>query len=141
MQSPLGRYRDAIFFASGFVGLIYESIWAHYLKLFLGHAAYAQTLVLTIFMGGMAIGAWLASRYSMRWKRLILGYAESVWTDAEAAFETGAFDAVIASPEAAEHWPGDILAIAHTDEHAERLARMHGFDDAVFCGRSEREAA
>ena len=35
-----------IFAASGFAGLIYESIWAQYLKLFLGHAAYAQTMVL-----------------------------------------------------------------------------------------------
>ena len=41
-----------LFFISGFTGLIYESIWTHYLKLFLGHAAYAQTLVLTIFVGG-----------------------------------------------------------------------------------------
>ena len=48
----------AIFTISGFSGLIYESIWSHYLKLFLGHAAYAQTLVLAIFMGGMAIGSW-----------------------------------------------------------------------------------
>lgn len=53
-----------IFFASGFAGLIYESIWTHYLKLFLGHAAYAQTLVLAIFMGGMAVGSGLASRFS-----------------------------------------------------------------------------
>ena len=30
-----------LFTASGFAGLIYESIWTHYLKLFLGHAAYA----------------------------------------------------------------------------------------------------
>ena len=27
-----------IFVVSGFAGLIYESIWSHYLKLFLGHA-------------------------------------------------------------------------------------------------------
>ena len=56
-----------IFTLSGFSGLIYESIWSHYLKLLLGHAAYAQTLVLTIFMGGMALGAWLTRRYSRRW--------------------------------------------------------------------------
>ena len=43
----------ALFAASGFAGLIYESIWTHYLKLFLGHAAYAQTLVLAIFMGAL----------------------------------------------------------------------------------------
>ena len=51
-----------IFALSGFSGLIYESIWTHYIKLILGHAAYAQTLVLSIFMGGMAIGAWLTAR-------------------------------------------------------------------------------
>ena len=39
-----------IFAASGFAGLIYESLWARYLKLFLGHAAYAQILVLAVFL-------------------------------------------------------------------------------------------
>ncbi len=65
----------AVFTLSGFAGLIYESIWSHYLKLFLGHAGYAQTLVLAIFMGGMAGGAWLAGRHSRNWRNLLLGYA------------------------------------------------------------------
>lgn len=65
----------AVFTVSGFSGLIYESIWAHYLKLFLGHAAYAQSLVLIIFMGGMAIGSWAASGLSQKWKTPILIYA------------------------------------------------------------------
>ncbi len=64
-----------VFTLSGFSGLIYESIWTHYLKLFLGHAAYAQTLVLAIFMGGLALGSWICSRYSLRWKSLLIGYA------------------------------------------------------------------
>jgi len=64
-----------LFTISGFAGLIYESIWSHYLKLFLGHAAYAQTLVLAIFMGGMALGSWICGRYSGRWRSLLLGYA------------------------------------------------------------------
>ena len=64
-----------LFTVSGFAGLIYESIWSHYLKLFLGHAAYAQTLVLAIFMGGMAIGSWLCSRLSRDWKNLLAAYA------------------------------------------------------------------
>ena len=34
-----------VFTLSGFSGLIYESVWTHYLRLFLGHAAYAQSLV------------------------------------------------------------------------------------------------
>src|SRR5207237_8111687 len=64
-----------LFTASGFAGLIYESIWTQYLKLFLGHAAYAQTLVLAIFMGGMALGSWIAGRFSTQWRNLLLGYA------------------------------------------------------------------
>src|SRR5262252_9084614 len=71
---PRGAY-FALFTASGFAGLIYESIWSHYLKLFLGHAAYAQTLVLAFFMGGMALGSWLTSRRSGRWRNLLRGYA------------------------------------------------------------------
>ncbi|MEK6743299.1 MAG: spermidine synthase [Nitrospirota bacterium] len=64
-----------LFTLSGITGLIYESLWSHYLKLFLGHAAYAQTLVLAIFMGGMAIGSALCSRYSKKWPNLLAGYA------------------------------------------------------------------
>ncbi|WP_187265909.1 spermine synthase [Alkalisalibacterium limincola] len=64
-----------LFVLSGFAGLIYQSVWSHYLGLTLGHAAYAQTLVLAIFMGGMAGGAWVASRYLGRWEHLILAYA------------------------------------------------------------------
>jgi MFS family permease len=64
-----------LFAISGFSGLIYESIWTHYLKLFLGHAANTQTLELAIFMGGMALGSWICSKYSSRWKNLLFGYA------------------------------------------------------------------
>jgi spermidine synthase len=56
----------ALFIVSGFAGLIYESVWTHYLKLFLGHAAYAQSLVLVVFMGGMAAGAAYCGRRSAR---------------------------------------------------------------------------
>ena len=75
MQVKSRRLFYLIFTASGFAGLIYESIWTQYLKLFLGHAAYAQTLVLAVFMGGMALGSWLCARYSKRWGNLLLGYA------------------------------------------------------------------
>lgn len=64
-----------LFTASGFAGLIYESIWTHYLKLFLGHAAYAQSLVLVLFMGGMAAGAAWCGRLSERLPNPLLGYA------------------------------------------------------------------
>ena len=65
----------ALFVASGFAGLIYESVWTHYLKLYLGHAAYAQSLVLVVFMGGMALGAAGCARISTRIRRPLLAYA------------------------------------------------------------------
>jgi len=64
-----------LFTASGFAGLIYESVWTHYLKLFLGHAAYAQSLVLAVFMGGMAAGAAYCGRRSARLANPLAGYA------------------------------------------------------------------
>jgi predicted membrane-bound spermidine synthase len=69
----------ALFTLSGFTGLIYESVWSHYLKLFLGAAAFAQSFVLAAFMGGMALGAWLASRWSARLKSLLGAYG---WIEA-----------------------------------------------------------
>jgi spermidine synthase len=68
------RFLLIVFVVSGFTGLIYESIWSHYLKLFLGHAAYAQTLVLAIFMGGMALGSWAVAQYSARLRHLLWTY-------------------------------------------------------------------
>lgn len=66
---------SVIFVVSGFCGLIYESIWSHYLKLFVGHAAYAQTVVLVVFIGGMAIGAWLVGRVAQRIRSPLVVYA------------------------------------------------------------------
>jgi len=64
-----------LFTASGFAGLIYESLWTQYLKLFLGHAAYAQSLVLVAFMGGMAAGAAWCGRRSARIAHPLAAYA------------------------------------------------------------------
>ena len=46
-----------LFILSGAAGLFYESVWSRYLSLFVGHGAYAQVIVLVIFLGGMALGA------------------------------------------------------------------------------------
>lgn len=76
----------AIFFVSGFCGLIYESIWSHYLKLLLGHAAYAQAVVLVVFVGGLALGAWLTGRRSERLRNPILLYAAAEFAVALVSF-------------------------------------------------------
>lgn len=86
---------------------------------------------------------WAMANYraALRGRCLILGYAPNVWDEAAEAMADGPVDAVIASPEAAEHWPGDVLAIAHSDSQADALAYMHGFETVVFCGRTEKAAA
>src|SRR5437764_14853399 len=74
-SSTMGRtILYGLFAASGFAGLIYESIWTHYLKLFLGHAAYAQTLVVVIFRWGLEFRSALATHLVGRWRRLLLVY-------------------------------------------------------------------
>ena len=64
-----------VFILSGAAGLIYESIWTRYLGLFVGHSAYAQVIVLVIFLGGMSLGALLVGRHSERLKRPLFWYA------------------------------------------------------------------
>ncbi len=63
-----------LFFLSGISGLIYESIWSRYIRQFVGSAATAQVLVLSLFMGGMALGALLASRWLSRVRRPVRAY-------------------------------------------------------------------
>ena len=52
---PLGI--RVAFLLSGVAGLTHEVLWSRYLSLFVGHSAYAQVLVLAVYLGGMAIGA------------------------------------------------------------------------------------
>ena len=63
-----------LFALSGFAGLIYEGSWARYLKLFLGHSSYGQVLTLCIYMGGLAIGSFVAGKMVVHTKRPLLGY-------------------------------------------------------------------
>lgn len=65
----------ALFFLSGASGLIYESVWSHYAKLFLGHAAYAQTLVLVVYIGGLALGSWLCANWFAGIRNPLRAYA------------------------------------------------------------------
>lgn len=66
---------------------------------------------------------------------LVLGRGPTLWDDVDMALDTGPFDAVIATPDAIEHWPGKVLAMAYNDQHAEQLVHMYGFRDAVHCGK------
>ena len=48
---------------------------SRYLGLFVGHSAYAQIIVLVIFLGGMSLGAMLVSRHAERFRSPLLWYA------------------------------------------------------------------
>ncbi|MBM4081671.1 MAG: hypothetical protein FJ278_18350, partial [Planctomycetes bacterium] len=52
----------AFFFLSGACGLIYEVVWMRLLGLLMGHTVHSVTTVLTAFMGGLALGSYLAGR-------------------------------------------------------------------------------
>ena len=63
-----------LFFASGAAGLIYQVIWMRALALTLSVSVYAVTTVLCAFMGGLALGAWLAGRIADRLERPLIGF-------------------------------------------------------------------
>lgn len=52
----------AFFILSGICGLVYEVVWDRYLLTFVGVSTYAHTVVLTTFMGGLALGSLLFGR-------------------------------------------------------------------------------
>jgi len=56
----------ACFFATGAAGLIYEIIWNRTLALLMGNTAYSLATLLTVFMGGLALGAWVGGHWPPR---------------------------------------------------------------------------
>jgi spermidine synthase len=53
-----------LFFLSGTTALIYEVVWSKYLSHLFGSTIQAQTVVLGIFMGGLALGSRLFGKWS-----------------------------------------------------------------------------
>src|SRR5438552_2019954 len=53
-----------LYAASGAAALVYEVTWTRLLTLQLGHTVAAASTVLAAFMGGLAIGAWIAGRWN-----------------------------------------------------------------------------
>ncbi len=67
-----------LFFGSGAPALIYEVIWSKYLALMFGSTVQAQTVVLAVFMGGLALGNRLFGAWADRPARplAVYGYLE-----------------------------------------------------------------
>ena len=64
-----------LFFASGATALVYEVLWSKYLSMMLGSTVQAQTVVLAVFMGGLALGNRLFGKRSGTIKKPLAGYA------------------------------------------------------------------
>lgn len=62
------------FCLSGMAALIYEVAWTRLLQLVFGTTVYAVSTMLTAFMAGLALGAWLVGRYTDRIKDHLLAY-------------------------------------------------------------------
>jgi len=52
----------ACFFATGAAGLIYEVVWNRTLALLMGNTSYSLATLLTVFMAGLALGAWIGGK-------------------------------------------------------------------------------
>ena len=59
----------ACFLISGLTGLIYEVLWTRMVVGIIGTSPFSVTIVLTIFMGGLGFGSWLAGRTIGRIKK------------------------------------------------------------------------
>ena len=63
------------FFLSGASSLIFQMIWSRLLHHVFGSSSVAISSVVSVFMGGLALGAWLFGRYADRIQRPLLIYA------------------------------------------------------------------
>jgi spermidine synthase len=64
-----------IFFASGASALIFETLWFRQAGLAFGNSVWASSLVLSGFMGGLALGNAAAARYGDRFRNPVRTYA------------------------------------------------------------------
>ena len=64
----------ACFYLSGFAALIYQTAWTRQFAFVFGTSELAVASVLAAYMGGLAVGAWVAGRYVARVTRPILAY-------------------------------------------------------------------
>jgi len=60
----LYRIIFAFFFLSGFSSLVFEILWEKMLRQVFGTTSFALSTLLTAFMGGMALGSWICSKYA-----------------------------------------------------------------------------
>jgi spermidine synthase len=64
-----------LFFVSGTSGLAFEVVWLRYLTLYIGYTTFAASLVVSAFLGGLAIGSFFIGRIAAKQARPLRLYA------------------------------------------------------------------
>lgn len=64
-----------LLFIAGFSGLVYEVVWVRILTLTFGGTVFATSAVLCAFMGGLALGSWVAGKWVDRHRFPLLLFA------------------------------------------------------------------
>lgn len=64
-----------LFFLSGTSGLVFEVVWLRYLTLVVGHTTFAASIVVSGFLGGLALGSFVFGRMAIRVTRPLRAYA------------------------------------------------------------------
>ena len=76
-EPPLEK-REALillsFAVAGMIALVYQMAWTRILSLLLGSSVYAFSLILTVFILGLALGTVVTSRYLSRMSNLVKYY-------------------------------------------------------------------
>jgi len=68
-------FLTGVYFLSGACSLIDEVVWVRLLKLVLGNTVYATAVVVSVFLGGLALGALVMGRWAGRVRRPLRLYA------------------------------------------------------------------
>ncbi len=69
------RFLPALFLLSGISGLVYQVVWMRMLIRVFGITIYATSTIIAVFMGGLALGAWIAGKYVTRGNPTLRTYA------------------------------------------------------------------
>ncbi|MGD8861728.1 MAG: fused MFS/spermidine synthase [Myxococcales bacterium] len=105
------------FFFSGASSLIFQMIWSRLLHHVFGSSSVAISSVVSVFMGGLGLGAWLFGRFADRIRRPLLLYAG-------AELGVGAFALLVPLLLAPDGWLADVNGALRRELGAESMGFM-----------------
>ncbi|MCP4871940.1 MAG: hypothetical protein GY898_24815 [Proteobacteria bacterium] len=69
-------FLPSLFLLSGISGLVYQVVWMRMLIRVFGITIYATSTVIAVFMGGLALGSWIAGKYVTKGNPTLRTYAK-----------------------------------------------------------------